>query len=621
LYDGYLPVAKHLEPGRDWGGAKAEDVQRVVKGWVAANPKCLVIFDNVDEPNALEGYWPGTGRVLVTSRRKEVEGKYGLTAMRLEAWGEKESPEFLLKRTGRRDPDAAEAEAIAGLAKETGHLPLALEQAGAYIQYHGISFVEYLKLYKTKRLELLEESGPQAGGYQDSVATTFALSIQQLGQRSVKAREVVEGLAHLAPAGNPVELLQGLVPGEDVAALLAHGEAYSLLKLDRAARTVSAHTLLLEVIRYYQSPAERQEWLRRWLGVFGAFLPKDAKHAESAPHSRAFGSFEEFFLRFGEGDAQVVEVCGLASSYAFHFFHRGRWRDAERIGVHLLQLRNRVLGVEHPDTLTSVNNLASLYTSQGRYGEAEPLLVGALEASERVLVVEHPDTLTSMNNLALLYASQGQYGKAEPLYERALEARKRVLGVEHPDTLTSMNNLAVLYESQERYGEAEPLFVRALEARERVLGVEHPDTLTSVNTLANLYSRKGRYGEAEKLFGRALEARERVLGVEHPATLTSVNNLAELSRWQGRYGEAEPLLVPALEASERVLGAVHPDTLISVNNLAGLYAQTGRLGKANDLLRNALRDCVEKLGPEHPTTQLVRENLRKVRRRMKRDRL
>ena len=134
-------------------------------------------------------------------------------------------------------------------------------------------------------------------------------------------------------------------------------------------------------------------------------------------------------------------------------------------------------GKEHPDTLTSVNNLAVLYQAQGRYGEAEPLYKRALEASERVLGKEHPDTLASVNNLALLYQAQGRYGEAEPLYRRALEASERVLGKEHPDTLTSVNNLAVLYQAQGRYGEAEPLYKRALEASERVLGKEHPDTL------------------------------------------------------------------------------------------------------------------------------------------------
>jgi tetratricopeptide (TPR) repeat protein len=70
---------------------------------------------------------------------------------------------------------------------------------------------------------------------------------------------------------------------------------------------------------------------------------------------------------------------------------------------------------------------------------------------------EHPDTATSLNNLAGLYLEQGRYEEAEPLYERALEIRERVLGPEHPDTAMILNNLAELYREQGRYEEAERL--------------------------------------------------------------------------------------------------------------------------------------------------------------------
>ena len=84
-----------------------------------------------------------------------------------------------------------------------------------------------------------------------------------------------------------------------------------------------------------------------------------------------------------------------------------------------------MLGPRHPDTLTSLNNLAVLYQAQGRYGEAEPLFLEALQASREVLGPRHPDTLTSLNNLAVLYQAQGRYGEAEPLFQEALQAQPR----------------------------------------------------------------------------------------------------------------------------------------------------------------------------------------------------
>ena len=225
--------------------------------------------------------------------------------------------------------------------------------------------------------------------------------------------------------------------------------------------------------------------------------------------------------------------------------------------------------------------------AKGRYEEAEPLFRRGLEARERTLGKDHPDTLSSVDNLAALYHDQGRYEEAEPLFRRGLEARERTFGKDHPQTLTSVNNLAMLYRAQGRYGEAEPLLRRVLEASERTLGRDHPGTLASANNLAALCVSQGRYGEAEPLLGRVLEASERAFGEDHPQTLTSVNNLAMLYRDQGRFGEVEPLFRRALDASERSLGKDHPDTLKIVGNLAGVYLEQGDWGQAAYYLRGS----------------------------------
>nr|NCR60363.1 CHAT domain-containing protein [Microcystis aeruginosa LL13-06] len=126
-----------------------------------------------------------------------------------------------------------------------------------------------------------------------------------------------------------------------------------------------------------------------------------------------------------------------------------RYSEAEPLYKEALAIRKQQLGDNHPDTATSLNNLAALYESQGRYSEAEPLYKQALAIIKQQLGDNHPDTATSLNNLALLYESQGRYSEAEPLYNRSLAIRKQQLGDNHPDTATSLNNLAALYQSQD----------------------------------------------------------------------------------------------------------------------------------------------------------------------------
>jgi CHAT domain-containing protein/tetratricopeptide (TPR) repeat protein len=286
-----------------------------------------------------------------------------------------------------------------------------------------------------------------------------------------------------------------------------------------------------------------------------------------------------------------------------------QYAEAIALAERVLQARERLLGKDHPDTLTSVANLAALYRAQGRYSEAEPLYLRGLAAKERLFGKEHPDTLTAVNILGLLYRAQGRNGEAEALYKRTLAARERVLGPDHADTIASINNLAELYRGIGRYADAEPLYKRAVAGAERILGPNHPDTLTCVGNLGDLYRAQERYSEAEPLLERVAEAKERALGKDNPSTLDSISNLAKLYMDQGRYEEAEPLLTDGLKTSERVLGKDHPDTLTWLHDLATLYSNAGRHGEAEPLFLRALDANERTLGKDHPHTLSSANNL------------
>ena len=125
------------------------------------------------------------------------------------------------------------------------------------------------------------------------------------------------------------------------------------------------------------------------------------------------------------------------NSHVLKAYHEGRYKEGVSFAEDAYQYARKHLGDTHPDTITSMNNLAGLYQFQGRYGEAEPLYTKVLQLYEKVLGKEHPSTITSMNNLAMLYQFQGRYEKAEPLCTNALQLREKVLGREHPDTIAT----------------------------------------------------------------------------------------------------------------------------------------------------------------------------------------
>ena len=196
--------------------------------------------------------------------------------------------------------------------------------------------------------------------------------------------------------------------------------------------------------------------------------------------------------------------------------------------------------------LELLDRAGSYFHGRAAYSQAAPLFRDALAICEKALGPEHPDTATSLNNLALLLKDQGDFTGARPLYERALAIYEKVLGPEHPDTATSLSNLARLLHDQGDLAGARPLYERALAIYEKALGPEHPDTATSLNNLAHLLRDQGDLAGARPLYERALAIREKALGPEHPDTATSLNNLALLLQDQGDFAGARPLYERAL---------------------------------------------------------------------------
>ena len=190
--------------------------------------------------------------------------------------------------------------------------------------------------------------------------------------------------------------------------------------------------------------------------------------------------------------------------------------------------RKRVLGEEHPETLTSLHNLAYAYESAGRVTEAITLREFARRLDsdiERAASRNADQAYTTY--LAYAYESAARAPEAITLYEQAVAAgRRRVLGNQHPKTLASRHGLAGAYESVGRVIEAITLYEQVVADRRRVLGEQHPDTLTTRHNLAVAYQSAGRVAQAMEVYEQVVTDRRRVLGNQDPETLVSRHNLA-----------------------------------------------------------------------------------------------
>lgn len=470
---------------------EAEQQIAAVKRWLQKRHNWLLILDNVEDPQSiLSAFVPSKhqGSVLITTRRRDL-GALAHGEM-LPLLSEEDAVLFLLRRAGRIAKKASVASATAddcllarNLCQLLGRLPLALDQAGAYIAENGCSLQHYIDLYQQYRPILLDRrnadnqpSHRTGSDHPDSVLMTFWLSWDQIQQRNMLAGRALQFCAFLAPDQIPEQLVVSGIThtetertGDRVTIFffdaLEVDEALGLLHryslIERTEQILSLHRLVQEVMQDVLSEEERHHWMERAVLEVEAVFPSGKYGTWSLcefllPHAlTCAGWILVLRLKKGEG-ARLLSATGR------YLQERAQYREAEPLYQQSLLIAEEQLGTSHPQTASSLNNLASLYCVQGRYGEAEPLYQRALLITEEQLGASHPGTATFLNNLAALYESQGRYEEAEPLYQRALLIAEEQLGASHPETATFLNNLAGLYESQGRYGEAEPLYQRAV---------------------------------------------------------------------------------------------------------------------------------------------------------------
>jgi tetratricopeptide (TPR) repeat protein len=640
---------------------KKTDQQKLVaeiKRWLEqCKQHWLLIFDNADDVSIIQEDLPqrGNGSILLTTRANAVGSL--ATPVEVETMSFIEGTHLLLRRAQRFEHASdEEINEVGNIVVALDHFPLALDQAGAYIEETKCRFVDYLKAYQNHRRALLARRGTQATNYPDSVATTWSLSFQKVEQANPAAAELLRLCAFLAPDSIPEELIrEGSMywtpllqsVATDLFAfnqMIAELLRFSLVKRLAEDHMLSIHRLVQVVQMDRMEQKEHRRWAERIVRAVNAVFPRNPKEevatwpqclryleqaqacyiliqchmlmlteaadllnrtgtylCEHALYTIADPLYERaLWIREQQLGSEHPDVAHSLNDLATLCSKQGKYIEAELLYERALWIREQQLGSEHPDVAHSLNDLAILYSKQGKHKEAEPLLQRALRIWEQQLGSEHPDVASPLNNLAELYRDQGQYAEAEPLYQRALRIWEQQLGPEHPLVAASLNNLAILYWRRGKYAEAEPLHKRALGVLEQQLGPEHPDVAASLNNLAILYKEQGKYAEAEPLYQRALRIREQRLGSEHPDVATSLNNLANTYKEQGKYAEAEPLYQRALRIREQRLGSEHPDVASPLNNLAELYREQGKYAEAEPLFQRALRIREQRLGPEHP---------------------
>jgi tetratricopeptide (TPR) repeat protein len=477
-----------------------ESAMASARVWLEHQQRWLLVLDNAVDPAALVDLLPrsGSGQVVITSRTG-VGWEQLATPLPVEVLDPADAAGFLLTRTNQSGPQAQAAATT--LATTLGGLPLALEQAGAFITASGtVTLTSYAQLFAARALELLKRGQPL--GYEHTVATTWSLALERLRETEPAAVGLLTLTAFMAPDELPQALL---ATHHDKLPEPLKATAADPLALADAIAALRRHSLIRVV-------ADGLSVHRLLQAVVGATLDAEAHRAWVA-----------------------AAVKLLRARFPRESYEVGNWPECERLLPHVLAAvgHGLRLDVEGEAGLWLLNQVAHYLWSRGQYKQGLMILEQVLARDRLMFGDDHPDTLMSMNNLAVTRRTLGDLDGARELQEQALAGRRRVLGDDHPDTLMSMNNLAETRQSLGDLQGAHNLHEQTLAGCRRVLGEDHPNTLGSMNNLALTRRALGDLDGALELHEQTLAGFRRVLGEDHPNTLLSMNNLAAVRRELG----------------------------------------------------------------------------------------
>ena len=616
FYQAYSKIAQICHnPGHDDHKA---NLLEVVKAWLERKDcgPWLMVIDNADDAEIffnsskarwqwfdgdhpvaseerLERFLPecGHGSILLTTRNKQTGVKLtrGRMIIEIKKMTLAESSQLVCERLD----EGFDSDHVIQLINRLDKIPLALDQAAAYMQENGLTTNQYLQLLNQSDgsfVELLNEPFEAVGrdsSIPNAVATTWMVSFNQIRTQYPHANVLFSLMSFLDRQEIPKAALlwvsepessqgssrpkqnnqeQRLLQLEEALGVL---KAFSFISEGKADESLNMHRLVQLVMqRWLQKQNKSKKWASFALLAVSDIYPFGGDYenwkicGKYLPH--ALTVLDHEILSSTE---VAVAKAHLLYNIAGFVLEQGKWNQAEKLLLLAISIEKNVLGEEHPRTLVSIACLALIYWKQGRWKEAEELELQVVEKRKWVLGEKHPDTLTSISNLASTYQDQGRLEESEELQLQVLEKRKMVLGEEHLDTLNSISNLVSTYRDQERLQEAEELEVRVIQTKRRVLGVEHPDTLSSISNLASIYRDQDRLEEAEDLEVRVLETKKRVLGEDHSDTLISMNNYAHTLYAQKRKGKAIRLMSDVVERHTKNMGASHPSTLNSLHHL------------------------------------------------------
>ena len=595
-----------------------DDPFTLLKCWLQTQENWLLILDDCSDLMCLEQIVPVTGyfsaasweHVLITTRQ-QAAGTTISTAISLGPLSEEEGVSFLLRRAGYfpkipvNQVPSETFDQAAAIVRTMDGLPLALDQAGAYLYTTGESLLAYLDRFMKEPKVLLRQRGVLNQSHPASVLTTLTHEFSAIAHHR-KSRDILHLLAFFPFEWQSSELFVRFLCKDQ-------------MEFDEAIRVLRQHSLILRekairlprivqiTLRATLTTSQQRFWASKVVLLVNRAFP-EVVFTTWKECERYLSQAQYCATLLTDFQLMLPEGASLLQRVGFYCLHQASYVEANRLLAQALDMYEQLQG--NPlDIARTLNALGLVYYHQARYTEAEVTLIRALDFREQTLGSNDLQTAESLHNLALVYGIQERYTEAERLYQRVLSIEERALGPDHSDTARTLSNLGLVYFKQGNFAQAEAAYQHARSIYARSLIANHPDHMYPLDGLGAIAEEKGDFQQAKTYYQQVLAIAEEAFGQNHPEIAHSLNKLADIAEVEGEDQHAEKLYQRALSISEQALGREHPDIALFLNNLAFLTEKQGNTQLAENYYQRSLAIYEQTLGMEHAMVADVLTNL------------
>lgn len=574
-----------------------------VRDQLQARSRWLLVFDNVLAREDVVDFIPAaaSGHVLITSRTQtwpDADTRLAVDLLPLD-----DAAQFLLARTGETDKTSAEA-----LATALGRLPLALEQAAAYLaQATDLVMADYLKRLRPETTK--SAANRQPADPPQTVVSTWSLSIQSV--KNPAATQLLDFAAFLAPDDIPIGLLF------DVADLLPEPLAWlaeSQLGFDDIVETLgryslitvlgdafAVHRLVQAIIRRGLEPETQNRWASIVVRALYRVFPRDASDSRSwavcarlLPHAIAASTLAQ------DAHTNLEETSWLLDLSGRYLRSRGEFAAALELSERAVALGRLAFGPDDQDLATILNTHAMVLRDAGLWPESKAYFEEALALDQRSVQHDPADVGAILQNLALLLRDLGDFVGARDRAVEALSIFDEHYGADHRDVGIVLNTLARSSLDLQDVPRAEEYARRALAIHEADLGLDHPLVGDDLHTLALVKRHLGDLPAARELAERALDIYQAAYGSSHPRVGQHQNILALILRDLGDPLHARLFAEQALAIHEASYAPDHPRVGDDLLTLGLVLEDLGDNAEATSCIKRAVTIYEAAYGPDHP---------------------